>query len=91
MSLDGRDIKMTKGFDFYGSQFPFMEDNSCKYCRKGDFANTKLDLYANLSIIMQMNNTTFAVVGTLVESLKYKLWLPVSNLDKGNLPNEDMK
>lgn len=50
--LDGRDIKMTKGFDFYGSQLPFVEDNSWKYCRKREFANTKLDLYANLHIIM---------------------------------------
>lgn len=43
---------MTKEIDFYGSQLPFVGDNSCKHCKNGVFANIMLDLYANVHIIM---------------------------------------
>lgn len=43
---------MTKEIDFYGSQLPFVGDNSCKYCEWGVFENIMLDLYANVNIIM---------------------------------------
>lgn len=51
-ALKSQDINMTKEIDFYGSQLPFVGDNSCKYCKRGVFANIMLDLYANAHIIM---------------------------------------
>lgn len=66
----------------------FVSDNSCKCCKRqrGElFANTMLDLYANIHIIMQMDNDTFLVCQRVRRIAKCKLCPPVAffKLKKG--------
>lgn len=85
VSHEEKDINMTKEIDFYGSQHPFVGYNSCKYCKRGVFANTKLNLYANVHIIMEMHNATFSFAGSFVESQNTNVMCLLHMQDKGNL------